>query len=72
MIPYDKSKVEEIVAKLRAVGIRVTVLHKKREVRIHERRSVETIREIAPALFALLHRSLHFAVAPQECCSTRM
>lgn len=72
VIPYDKSKVEEIVAKLRAVGIRVTVLHKKREVRIHERRSVETIREIAPALFALLHRSLHFAVAPQECCSTRM
>jgi len=72
VIPYDKSKVEEIVAKLSAVGIRVTVLHKKREVRIHERRSVETIREIAPALFALLHRSLHFAVAPQECCSTRM
>jgi len=39
IIPYDKSKAEEIAAKLRAVGIRATVLHKKREVRIHEQKS---------------------------------
>jgi len=64
VIPYDKSKIEEIATKLRAVGIRATILRKKREIRIHERRSVEIIRELAPAFFALLHRPLRFAVAP--------
>jgi len=51
LIPYDKSKVEEIATKLRAVGIRAVVLNKKREVRIHEQRSVEIIRRIAPHFF---------------------
>jgi len=54
IIPHDKSKAEEIAAKLRAVGIRATVLHKKREVRLHERKSVEIIRRIAPHFFAHL------------------
>jgi len=48
IIPHDRSKVEEIAAKLRAVGIRATVLRRKKEVRIYERKSVEVIREIAP------------------------
>jgi len=51
IIPYDKSKVEEIAAKLRAVGIRATILRKKREVRIHEQKSIEIIRRIAPHFF---------------------
>ena len=64
IIPHDKSKVEEIAAMLRAVGIRASILRKKREVRIHERRSVEIIRKVAPAFFALLQRLLHFAIIP--------
>jgi len=54
LIPYDKSKVEEIATKLRAVGIRATILRKKREVRIHEQNSVEIIRRIAPTFFTHL------------------
>jgi len=51
IIPHDKSKVEEIAAKLRAVGISATILRKKREVRIHEQKSIEIIRSIAPHFF---------------------
>jgi len=51
IIPYDKSKLEEIAAKLRAVGIRATILRKKKEVRIHEQKSIETIRRVAPHFF---------------------
>jgi|GEM_PF-4648467 len=51
IIPHDKSKAEEIAAKLRAVGIRATILRKKREVRIHEQKSIEIIRRIAPHFF---------------------
>ena len=51
IIPYDKSKAEGIAAKLRAVGIRATILRKKREVRIHEQKSIEIIRRIAPHFF---------------------
>jgi len=54
VIPYGKSKVEEIAAMLRAVGIRASMLHKKKEIRIHEQRSVEIIRRIAPHFFTHL------------------
>ena len=62
IIPHDKSKVEEIAAKLRAVGIRATILHKKKEVRIHEQKSVEIIRRIAPHFFHPLYIPLHKAL----------
>jgi len=64
VVPYDKSKVEEIATKLRAVGIRATVLHKKREVRIYEYKSIETIRRVAPHFFHPLYISLHRAFPP--------
>ena len=62
IIPHDKSKVEEIAAKLRAVGIRATILHKKKEVRIHEQKSIEIVRRIAPHFFHPLYIPLHKAL----------
>jgi len=51
IIPYDKSKLEEIATKLRAVGIRATILRKMKEINIHEQKSIETIRKVAPHFF---------------------
>jgi len=66
IIPHDKSKVEEIAAKLRAVGISATILRKKREVRIHEQRSVEIIRKIAPHFFH------PFTFLQSHCCKIKV
>jgi len=61
IIPNDKSKVEEIATKLMAVGIRVSISRKRREVRIYEQRSVEIISKVAPAFFSRRHTA-YFAL----------
>jgi len=66
IIPHDKSKVEEIAAKLRAMGIRAVVLRKKKEVRIHEQKSVEIIRRIAPHFF------YPFTFLQSHCCKIKV
>jgi len=55
IIPYDKSKLEEIAAMLKAKGIRVSVVRgRRKEVRIYERRTVEVIRNVVPHFFTSL------------------
>jgi len=49
--PYDKSKLWEIVAMLKAAGIRVSVDRSKGRIRIYEQKSVESIRRIMSYLF---------------------
>jgi len=64
IVPYEESRLEEIATKLRAVGIRATVLTKKKEVRIYERKSIETIRKVAPHFFHPLYIPLHKTLTP--------
>jgi len=52
MIPYDKSKLWEIVAMLKAAGIRVSVERSKRRIYVCEQRSVEAIRRVMTRLFS--------------------
>jgi len=56
IILYDKSKLEEAVAALKAAGIRLSVCRSRGWICIYDRRSVEAIRRIMPHLFS--HRPL--------------
>jgi len=53
--PPDKSRVEEIAAMLKAVGIKAWA--QRREVKICEKRSIEKIRKVAPTFSTHLHTS---------------
>jgi len=54
--PYDKSKLWEIIAMLKAAGIRVSIDRSKGRVRIYEQKSIESIRRIMSYLFPhILH-----------------
>jgi len=66
IVPYEESRLEEIATKLRVVGIRATVLTKKKEVRIYERKSIEAIRKVAPHFFHPLYIPLHQALPPNN------
>jgi len=46
IIPYDKSKLWEIVTMLKAVGIRFSIDQTKGRIMIYERRTVEMICKI--------------------------
>jgi len=51
IVLYDKSKLEEAVAALKAAGIRLSVCRSRGWICIYDKRSVETIRRIMPHLF---------------------
>jgi len=52
IIPYDKSKLWEIVAMLKAAGIRASVERSKRRIYVCEQKSVEAIRRVITRLFS--------------------
>jgi len=58
--PYDKSKVEEIAAMLKAAGIRFSISRQRRRISIYEQKSVEIIRKIMPHLFSNSYISAPF------------
>jgi len=55
IIPYDKSKLWEIAAMLKAAGIRISVCRLKWQVIVCEQKSVEAIQEIVTHLFSHAH-----------------
>jgi len=55
IIPYDKFKLEEIAAILKASGIKFSVNREKRWIYIHSRRSVEAIRKVMPHIFPAIY-----------------
>ena len=52
IIPYDKSRLEEIVTMLKTAGLRFTIFRRGKEIRVYERRSIEIIRKIIPHVFS--------------------
>jgi len=65
IIPYDKAKLWEIAAALKAAGIRFSINRKRCQIYIHEQRSVEIICKIMSYLFPIpssndLHLNLLF------------
>jgi len=51
IVPYDKSKLEEIAVALKSAGVRVSINHEKGQIYINERRSVEAICKIIPHIY---------------------
>jgi len=51
IIPYDKSKLEEIAAMLKNAGIRISIDYHNKCITIYERRSIELIRKIMSQFF---------------------
>jgi len=51
VIPYDKSKLQEIATMLKAVGMRFSIDQTKGRIMIYERSTVEMIRKIMPHFF---------------------
>jgi len=52
IILYDKSKLEEVVAMLTGVGIRVSIARRDKEIRIYEKRSIEVLTKAISKVFS--------------------
>jgi len=62
IIPHDNSKLEEIIAKLKAVGIKFSVNRKKRWIYVESKRSVEVIRKVIPHIFSYNGKDFNFGL----------
>jgi len=51
IVPHNKAKIRDIAVMLRTAGIKAVVNWHKKEVRVHERKSVEAIREVVTKFF---------------------